>query len=709
MNPLSALATPPDDNEDDDLDKKDTDIVPEPDPDHVKVLEKWIDSHNLCDDIDPMELMALGQKVCREAEIDDSSRSDWSTKMDEAMKLAMQVTKPKTYPWPNASNVIYPLITNASHQFAARAYPAIVCDRSVVKGIVIGKDEGTPEFGPLGPKIDTKTGQPIWRIAPGEKTDRAKNIGDHMSWQLLQEQTEWEPQTDKLLHILPIVGCIFRKTYFDPARGRNCSMLVPAKNLILNYWAKSLELAPRVTEVLELNPLDLEELEVAGLFMKVDYGPAAPIPGKDGAGQAQDNDAPHLFYEQHRWEDFDKDGFREPYIITVHKATEKVVRIVARYDAEGVKFLSNGKIGKIDAIQYYTQYDFIPNPDGGVYGIGFGQLLKALNESINTSLNLLIDGGHLANTGGGFVGNKLSLSAGSMRFSPGEFKSINSPGATIRENVVQLQFPGPSNVLFQLLGLLIESGKEIAAVKDILSGDQDQSNVPATTTLALIEQGLKVFTSIYKRVYRSLKMEFEKLYRLNRIYMDSSAEYSVGSEWRTITQGDYEKGAGVAPISDPTMVSDMQVMARAQFLLTFKDDPRCNGVEIMRRAFQAVRIDKIDDLFNKGPMMPSPEIMLMAQDLDIKKARFEAQQTLDYARAVHALSRATMETGDPKVQQLQERVEELHQSLSGVQQGQQQQGAGGPPPMPGAKQAPDGKWYVPDPHRKGKYLLVNSG
>lgn len=694
------LAETPAENEDE--------VIPRPDPDLASTLLKWIDSHNIAPDIDPMTLMQIGQRVCREFDIDESSRSDWLQKTDEAMRLALQQTTPKTYPWPKAANVIYPLITSAAQMFAARAYPAIVNDRNVVKGIVIGPDIGTPEFGPLGPKMDPQTGQPIWRVEPGEKAIRAQAIGEHMSWQLLEEQPEWEPQTDRLLHILPIVGCIFRKTFFDPGRGRNCSLLVTAKNLVINYYAKSLEMAPRVTEIVELYPQEIRERELAGLFIEYDYGPADPIQGKEDANAGLDEDAPHVFYEQHRLEDLDGDGYREPYIVTVHKATEKVVRIVARYDADGVKFLPDGKIGKIDAIQYYTQYDFLPNPDGGVYGLGFGQLLKSLNDSINTTLNLLIDSGHLAVTGGGFIGNKLSVSAGSMRFSPGEFKQLNAAGGTIRENVVQLQFPGPSNVLFQLLGLLIESGKEIAAIKDVLMGEQNQSNVPATSTLALIEQGLQAFTAIYKRVHRSLKLEFQKLYRLNRVYMDDVVDYSAGDDWKQITRDDYEKGAGVAPISDPTMVSDMQIMARAQFLLGFKDDQRMNGVEIIKRGLEAVKIPRIDDLFNKGPMMPSPEIMLMAQDLDIKKERYEAQQVLDFARAVHALSRSVMETGDPQVQQLEQRVSALHETLSG-NMAEQQTAANEPPPVPGARKAPDGRWYVQDPHRHGKYLMVNTG
>src|SRR6185436_13377813 len=183
-------------------------------------------------------------------EIDVESRWDWMDKSKKAMELAIQVAEEKQYPWPRASNVIFPLMTNAAIQFAARAYPAIIQNRNVVRGIVIGPDIGKPVMNQMGQPIpDPRTqGQsPLWAEPPGSKRLRADRIGEHMSWQLLDEMPEWEPETDKLLHILPIAGCCFRKSYFDPAHGRNMSLLVLAPDLVISYYAKSLELAPRVT------------------------------------------------------------------------------------------------------------------------------------------------------------------------------------------------------------------------------------------------------------------------------------------------------------------------------------------------------------------------------------------------------------------------------------------------------------------------------
>ncbi|MDB5607798.1 MAG: hypothetical protein JWP25_4698 [Bradyrhizobium sp.] len=617
-----------------------------PDQEQIAKLKQWIDDPNIAESLDDETLNKMGALVVREYDIDVSSRADWKTKTEEAMDLAMQVAKEKQFPWPKAANVIYPLVTTAATQFAARAYPAIVNGRNIVKGVVVGEDNGTPQIGPDGTPLmqngppNPQTGQPtptpVWQIPPGGKRDRADQIGDHMSWQLLDEQPEWEPETDQLLHLLPIVGCVFRKTYFDPGKGRNCSVMVSPLKFVVNYHAKSLETAPRLTEEIELYPLEIEENQRAGTFKE----PKTPYGEADGSGG--DADKPHVFLEQHRYWDLDEDGYKEPYIITVHKATNQVVRVVARYDAEGIHFSRrNHKIAKIEPVHYYTKYDFIPNPDGGIYSVGFGQLLRPINESINSVLNQLLDAGTLANTGGGFIGKGLSMNAGAVRFQMGEFKTVNVQGGVLKDNIVPMPFPGPSPVLFNLLGFLVEAGKEIAAVKDVLTGDQKASNVPATTTLALIEQGLKVFTAIYKRVHRSLKAEYAKLYRLNRVYGDEQSQYKVGDTWKTILKQDYVNGSGVEPVSDPTMVSDMQKMGRAQFLLGFRQDPNVNGVEVLKRAFSAADIDNIPALINEQPA-PNPMLAIKGMELDQKHAEHLSKARLDRAAELDKMSHAIL-------------------------------------------------------------------
>src|SRR6185312_5862166 len=610
-------------------------------------------------------LTALGMRVKREYEIDVTSRADWKEKTEQAMELAMQHTQPKQYPWPKAANVIFPLMTTAAMQFAARAYPAIVMGREIVKGVVIGPDTGTPQIDPqtgqpaMQPGLPDPQGQPVpvpvWKVPPGAKQVRADKIGEHMSYQLLDEQPEWEGETDQLLHILPIVGCAFRKTFFDACRARNSSLMVSALKLVINYHAKSLETAPRLTEEVQFYPLDIENMERSGEFRKITY--------TGSQAQGEDKDAPIDFLEQHRWYDLDEDGYPEPYIVTIDKQSTQVVRIVARFDIENVKWnATKGRIQKIDPTHYYTKYDFFPNPEGGIYGVGFGQLLKPINEAVNTTLNMMLDAGHLQVVGGGFVGKGLSMNTGAVRFQPGEWKPVNTTGASVRESMVPLPAPGPSPILFQLLGLLVEAGKEVSSIKDVLTGEQVSANTPATVMLAMVEQGLKQFTAIFKRVHRALKHELAKLYRLNRIYLEQETAYKVGNEWKTITRADYEKGAGVEPISDPTMVSDMQKLGRAQLLMTLAADPLMQKKEIITRFLEAANIDNIEALFNPNPP-PNPLIIEKMQSLLLRERHDNAliekelaAALLSRAQALNQIAQADKAVGQTELQWVEQQL-----------------------------------------------------
>jgi chaperonin GroES len=401
----------------------------------------------------------------------------------------------------------------------------------------------------------------------------------------------------------------------------------------------------------------------AGLWLepKIPFGQAQAM---GSSNDADDMDAPHEFLEQHRSWDLDDDGYAEPYIVTVHKESRQVVRIVARYDADGIKFSNlTHKIVKIDPIHYYTKYDFIPNPDGGIYSVGFGQLLRPINEAVNTTLNQLLDAGTLANTGGGFIGKGLSMNAGAIRFVMGEYKTVNVAGGTLRDNIVPMPFPGPSPVLFNLLGMLIASGKEVAAIKDVLTGEGGSANTPATTTLAMIEQGLKVFTAIYKRVHRSLKMELNKLYRLNRVYGDEKSEYKVGDTWKVISKQDYVLGSGVEPVSDPTMISDMQRLGRAQFQMQFMNDPYFDGYEIRKDILQAANVENIDKKLHRQPPQ-NPALMVKGMELEQSGMKAQAEvnwrkglEVQAYSQAILNFANADAIAGDQHLQWLNQTLQ----------------------------------------------------
>ena len=684
--PLPGLAQPyVDDGEFIEYDEPQSEHQEHP---HARLI-RWIDTDNIADELSDDQLNKIGQQVLREFELDDDSRSEWLEQNKNAFKLAMQVAEKKTHPWPGAANVIFPLMTVAAVQFAARAYPAIVAGRNVVKGGVLGSDRGTPQMGQDGtPAVRMVPGpdgqpqpQPIWQVEPGEKRKRADKIASHMSWQLLHDMEDWEEDTDKLLHILPIAGCAFRKSYFDPSTGTNTSELASAENIVINYWAKSMSRAQRISEILWRYPHEIAEMVRMGIWLDQNYL-ASQSDDEENKIDAEDADAPREFIEQHRRLDLDDDGYAEPYIVTVHKSSGKVARIVARYDEDSIT-IRNGEVVRIKPVQYYTKYDFLPNPEGGIYGIGLGKLLSPLNHSVNTVINQLIDAGTLANTPSGFIGRGLSMHSGVVKFKMGQFTPVNAPGSRIREAIVPMEFKEPSQVLFMLLGLLVDAAKDVASIKDVLTGETVSANMSPTTLMGMIDQGLQVFVGIYKRVHRSVGKELDKLYRLNRVYLEDETGFPSEDGWQDISREDYNDDVAVYPVSDPSMVSNQQKMARAELLRSYTGDPMIDQMEIRRRVLDAADVPDIDDLIveQQGPD-PAAAAMAAQMELEQKKVQvseakemrearqFEieerrqaelarAQEIETYARAVKHLADADKASADNDIQWTKTQLDHL--------------------------------------------------
>lgn len=626
------MATAPEMLDNDDLGEEEV----LPDRKDTLTLGEILSGGNLADVLSEAELGRIGQRVIRDVEIDEISRggsgadSDgegWIQRYRNALKIAMQVREEKTFPWPKASNVKYPLLTTASVQFQARAYPAIVDGSNLVKGRVLGPDPS------------------------GEKRARAERIGQHMTWQLLYRMPGWEEETDRMLLMLPIVGCVFRKTWYDPIQNANRSEMVNAEDFIVNYWAKNLETAPRYTQVLHYYPYEVQE------FIASEQWQPITIDDVDG----DDEQALGGYYEQHRTLDLDGDGYPEHYVVTCTKEGE-VARIVPCFGPEEVKVMAMGKpaklidvlesamagqpvevdrVIKIDRRQYYTKYGFIPAPDGSFYDLGFGTLLEDISSVIDTMLNQMIDAGALQNAQGGFLGSGVQVRGGTMRFTLGEWKRVDVTGGSLKDNIVPMNTPGPSAVLFNLLGMLIEAAKEITSVQDVLTGE-GTANQPATTTLALIEQGQKVMTAIFKRIHRAFGNELRVLRRLNRDYLDEDEYFQLNDEEpemgedgnpvlgvdgepvmtsvASIGRADYaDEDLDVIPVSDPNQVSDMQKIARAEAMMqAFNGDPLINQKLIRQNMLEALGVRDVKAYFEVPPPQPDPEVLAKAADADVK-------------------------------------------------------------------------------------------
>jgi len=577
-------------------------------------IEELLRSPNIAEDMDSEELSSLGFRLMDEINLDLTSRLDWEERNERASKLALQVVEKKTFPWPGASNVKFPLITIAAMQYHSRAYPALISNNEVVKCKVYGKDDD------------------------GEMHKRADRISRHMTYQVMEEDEGWEENTDKTLLVQAIAGTAIKKSYFDPVRGHNVSELVLPNDFVVNYYTKSIAESPRVSHRILLSSNDLHERQVRGVFLKVEDEVQPSLPNvsmltqakEDAQGvrqQSGDPDTPYEFFETHFWHDFDEDGYKEPYIAYIRRDTGKIYRIVARYFEDSIEY-HNGEIIRIKPEQYFTKYGFVPSPDGGFYDLGFGVLLGPTNDSVNTIVNQLIDAGTMSVTGGGFLGRGVKIKGGDYTFKPHEWKRVDSTGDDLRANIFPLPIREPNGVSFQLLQLLINYGERIAGATDMMTGVSPGQNTPAETSRNVVEQGMKVFNGIYKRTWRAMKEEFQKLYRLNQLYLPSEpVEFEYNNELQFVLPDDYSMDMKlVKPAADPNVVSDSQRQMQAQAVLQLaQSSGGFNMYEVQKRYLDALKVNAIDQILPdpKGPnaIKPGP-----SEKMQIEKMKNDERQ-----------------------------------------------------------------------------------
>ena len=584
-------------------------------------MDLFLSAVNIADYVDKDKLGRIGSQIVEGFEADKASRADWERRYEASLKLATQVVEAKSFPWQGAANIKYPLLTTACIQFSARAYPALIPGNNLVLARITGEDR------------------------QGEKAARGTRLSQHMSYQFLEEMEEWEEDMDRMLVMLPCTGTEFKKTWYDPLKGRNVSEHVLARDLVVNYWAKSLETASRKTHVLYLSPNDIRERVLREVYIDHDLkrstlGPDSLRAASDRiqglSPPPDDEDAPFEILECHAWLDLDDDDYKEPYIITVERESRKVLRISARYDRDGVERDARNNIIRIEPVEYFTKFSFIPSIDGGFYDFGWGHLLGPINETVNTTINQLLDAGTLSNMQSGFLARGIRIRGGDSKFQPGEWKFVDSTGDDLRKGIFPIPVREPSQVLFQLLGTMTGAGERLSNVVDILMGENPGQNQPATTTMAVIEQGLKVFTAVYKRLHRSLKFEFRKAYRLNRIYLPDIDYFRViDTDQETIQRigrSDYHGDpTDVQPAADPNMISEAQRLTRAQALVSsIKEGSPANPLEIWRRYYEALRIDNVDKLLPEELPPPPPDPKMVAIEMDDKHR--EMQHQLDGQR-----------------------------------------------------------------------------
>jgi chaperonin GroES len=612
---------------------------------------------NLTDFLDADELARLGASVLEDYRQDDADRKEWKETAEDGLKAAKQTRqlKEKSYPWPNCSNVDFPLLTAATLQWNARMYPAVIKGDEAVLCKVIGQDNGRPRMGknpqtgamqplpnlqmqpvagPDGQPVAGPDGQPqmqpqpvmgpdgqmepLWLVEPGAKAKRARRVSEYLNTVLFYRMESWEEDTDVLLMQLPAVGCAFRKVWRDPDLGARSS-LVPALRLIVPKGVSNLRVTPRITEELpDVFPYQLDQDMAAGRYRDVDL-----MVGPDDRAKGR------MLIEQHRMIDMDDDGLEEPYIVTVDVNSGHVLRLEPNFGPEDIVLRKNGdepaRVVRVKRRDYFVKYGLFPDPEGGFYDLGLAHLLKQIGAVVNTNLNQLMDAATAAAAGGGFIGSGVRLQsrgaqASVIRFSPGEYKTVDVSGDVLRNGIVERTLPSPSPVTFQVLDMILGAANEISGSKDVLTGEAS-NNGQVGTTLALIEQGLQVFNATAKRVFRAFKEEFTLVYENEARFGGQQAREDY-AQILDDTDADFDadfnaKDIDIRCVSDPSTVTRMQKLAKGQFVMStvgllgaVGGDPR----EALRRVYEAVDVEDIDKLLPPPkPQQQDPLQQAMAQ------------------------------------------------------------------------------------------------
>ncbi len=492
------------------------------------------------------ELEAIGTMVCHDYHTDEDSRSEWLDTHDQWVRLYFQKDVPIQRPWEGSSEESIPILAEAVNQTSARFKKAFFPGRDrIIKALPVGK-------------------------VSEEDIERAERISYHMSWQCMVKNKKYRKDKRRLLQDVPLHGSAFTKTWYDPVKGEWVVRNVRAIDFIVPYGRgpREVEELERKTEIIWMSVNQTRKHKLSGYF--IDYAEA--FTRNDGHGESiqqshdeiegvsegitVDSSTPVKILEQHRFLDLDGDGIEEPYIVTVDAENEKVLRISQRWDEDDKTK---------EPVEFYTHYYFMENPDG-FYGLGFGHLVGSANKAVNKILRQGIDAGTLANTNTGFISEQIGIRGGEIETQLGVYKKVNASAQDIKNGIITLDHKGPNPGLIQLMDVVTKRADRLAMVTDALTGQTDKVMQP-TTILALVEQGLQQFSASLEGLVDSWSLELQKIYRLNRKYLDEIEYFAVldsGPQQMVTGKADYADDLQVMPVADPKHAAEQQKLTRAE-------------------------------------------------------------------------------------------------------------------------------------------------
>jgi hypothetical protein len=547
---------------------------PNPEEGHDSNLALYLSDEDL--DSISIELMTA-------IEEDKSSRQDWETQYTKGLDLLGFKYEERTRPFRGASAVTHPVLSEAAVQFQSQAYKELLPANGPVKTSIIGQSNEQLE-------------------------EQAQRVRDYMNYQITYVMKDYETETDQMLFYLPLAGSAFRKIFYDSTEEKARSQFVPAEDLVVPYGASYLDDAERVTHIIKMNEIELKKKQIFGMYRDVDVRPFNEddqvqdkydqLEGVKSKGYTSDM---YTLYESHCYLDLpgyeDPDGQKLPYIVTVDESSNKVLSIYRNFE-------QGDPLRKKKA--YFVHYKFLPGL--GFYGFGLIHMIGGLSRTATVALRQLLDAGTLSNLPAGFKARGIRIRDDDQPLQPGEFRDVDAPSGTIQGSLINLPYKGPDQTLFALLGFCVDAAKRFVSVADSKIGDaQVNQNAPVGTTVALMERGTMVMSSIHKRLHNSQKQEFQLLAKTFQLFLPPVYPYSVGNVNPAIKQQDFDERIDIIPVSDPSMFSMSQRIAMAQTQLQMAQSaPEIHNIrEAYRRMYVALRIPNIEQILPE-PQQPQP-------------------------------------------------------------------------------------------------------
>jgi hypothetical protein len=517
---------------------------------------------NLADYIDDSELESIAEELIGDFDEDIASRKDWIQTYVDGLELLGMKIEERAEPWEGACGVYHPLLSEALVKFQAETMMATFPASGPVKTQIIGKE--TPE-----------------------KKDAAQRVQEDMNYQLMDVMKEYRPEHERMLWGLGLSGNAFKKVYFDPSLDRQVSVFVPAEDIVVPYGASDLESAERVTHVMRKTENELRRLQVSGFYRDIDLGPPNntldEIEKKiaEKLGFKASTDTRYKILEmhveldlvgyEHRDEKNELTGIALPYVVTIEKGSNQVLAIRRNWEPDDDTYQKR---------QHFVHYGYVPG--FGFYYFGLIHLVGAFAKSGTSIIRQLVDAGTLANLPGGFKARGLRVKGDDTPIAPGEFRDVDVPSGSIKDNLMALPYKEPSQTLFQLFNTIIDEGRRFANTADLQISDMS-SQAPVGTTLAILERTLKTMSAVQARVHYSMKQELGLLKQIIAAYTPDEYNYEPIEGHRRAKKSDYDN-VDVIPVSDPNASTMAQKIVQYQAVLQLaQTSPQLYNLPLLHR------------------------------------------------------------------------------------------------------------------------------